>query len=184
VWEAGSGHSPPDLDNNRLEKDLKGLIFSPNDLLQRCPVSPTLQASVRRCGWPTLDSLKGKFIIVLHGDDEQAARYLTDVNQYQGGPEVGNNEYRGNKVSFVAPDMTTREVISDAKWVNAVFFNVHNTDGLELSKLVYDKGMVSRIWRIDNTFEWLQARANKAHHIATDHVSQERFVPPATHICG
>ncbi len=203
-WEVG-GHHPVDLDNNRLEQDLRGLLYTPGDLLRNCPGAATLQDAVTNCGWPTLESLRGKFIIVLMGDDQrQLANYLDDVNQYRGGYGVGNNGYHGNKICFVAPDISTyeaREIDQEYRatsgrtvsWHNAVFFNIHNAasevwaSGNNLwapARIVFQRHLVSRAWRIDNQNEWAQARINLAHHLATEHVAQELFTPRAVDVCG
>jgi hypothetical protein len=194
-WEGG-GHKPVDLDNNRLARDFDGVLFTPVDMLSNCPGSASLQDAVRRCGWPTLATLRGKFIIVLMADEQRnLADYLFDVNYYRGGPSAGNNGYRGNKIAFVAPDIQTYEA-SEADqdgWQNAVFFNIHNRmsdiaasadNGWVPAKAVFQKKLVSRAWRIDSPSEWARARENFAQHLATEHVSQDLFEPRAVDSCG
>jgi hypothetical protein len=62
-------------------------------------------------------------------------------------------------------------------WLNSIFFNCHNSDGLEVPQAVYQGGLVSRIWRIDDQDEYDFALSSKAHHIATDHVTRDLFSP-------
>jgi hypothetical protein len=39
-------------------------IFKPAEMLSRCSGASNLHQAVQRCGWPTVDELKGKFLIV------------------------------------------------------------------------------------------------------------------------
>lgn len=65
-----------------LQSELQGILFTPQDLLARHPGARTLHAAVKpdasgRSGWPTVDELRGRVIIVIHGVAE-------DVNAYFG----------------------------------------------------------------------------------------------------
>ena len=174
-WEA-RGHKPVDLDNNRIAADLRNLLYTPLDLKRNNPANLTLQGVIRRGGWPTLGDLRGKFIIVLHGEDRHLNGYLHDVNNYRGGRR-GNGSYRrGPKCCFVAPEIKNAAALRNKK--NCVFFNLKMRDS-RVASSVFRAGFVSRIYRIDNETQWKRAREHRVHHLGTDHISIRQFGPPA-----
>jgi hypothetical protein len=180
MWETG-GHFPVDLDNRRLEKDLAGMLYTPVKLLQRCTQATNIQEAVKICGWPTLSELAGKFLVVLQGNNQAAQNYLHHVNSYHGDPNVGKEGYQGNKVSFVAFDITNGQETNQHP--DAVFFNLEKTNVSEAKK-IYENKFVSRVWEIKNQSEWNNARKNYVHHLCTDHVSVDLFVPRAVDANG
>lgn len=174
-WEAG-GHKPVDLDNNRLAADMGNLLYTPLDLKRNSPDNLSLQSVIRRHGWPTLGDLRGKFIIVLHGEDRHLNGYLHDVNNYRGGLR-GNGSYRrGPKCCFVAPEIKSAAAIRNKR--NCVFFNL-KMENHKVALSVYRANFVSRIYNIDNEAQWKRAREHKVHHLGTDHISIQQFGPPA-----
>ncbi len=185
-WETG-GHKPVDLDNNRLARDLPGMIFRPQDILAKCPNTRTLTDAINRCGWPKLEELRGKFIVVLMGSNDNEEDYLDDVNQYQGDASVGNNGYHGNKLNFVGPDITDCGPLNESRWRNAIFFNI-NIDEAFAASCVRDRHKVSRIFgefgSINDESDWQKAINNHTHHVATDHVTQRMFNPRLVDQCG
>src|SRR5262249_25835735 len=94
-WETG-GHKPVDLDAT-LSRELfdagtgRSLIYTPVDMMNTSPRAVNLQQAVTNPGsaWPTLSSLAGKFIVVLHGDNDHLKGYLWDVNYYRPGSHTG-----------------------------------------------------------------------------------------------
>ena len=174
-WETG-GHKPVDLDNNRLAPDMGNLLYTPLDLKRNSPDNLSLQTVIHRRGWPTLGDLRGKFIIVLHGDDKHLNGYLHDVKNYRGGFK-GNSAYRsGPKCCFVAPEINSAAAIRYKR--NCVFFNLKMRNS-RVALSVYRANFVSRIYNIDNEAQWKRAREHKVHHLATDHISIKQFGPPA-----
>ncbi|MFI5391850.1 MAG: hypothetical protein ACHQYQ_10860, partial [Bacteriovoracales bacterium] len=180
MWEPG-GHFPVDLDNERLEKDLAGLLYTPVQLLQKCPQATNIQEAVKICGWPTLSELVGKFLVVLQGNNQAAQNYLHHVNSYYGDRNLGNEGYQGNKVSFVAFDITSSDEIHQHP--DAVFFNLEKTNVSDAKK-VFENKFVSRVWEIKNQSEWNDARKNYVHHLCTDNVSVDIFEPRAVNASG
>jgi hypothetical protein len=218
-WE--DGWKPVDLDR-RFQSRFGAALFTPSQLLARCPAAHTLQQAVQMpgCGWPTVDELRGRVMMVLMGDNGEEANYLDDVNGYRGAPNNGYDPSAG-RVSFVGPDIpfrvgtTVRNVMvgrslqvqvgdlpppascgqlltSEPKatsgrkvsWADAVFFNLHNKDGLDYARCTYDHKVVTRIWRIDGQDEWTPARASRGQHLATDEVMSAIRTPRAVDACG
>lgn len=163
-------HDPAALDA-AVRSVLGDNLLLPSEVLQYCKGSTSLQAAVSKCGWPSLVALQGKFLVVLHGNDAAGDEYLK------------HGRHERSAVAFVAPDMVSPETPSYARWGDAVFYNVHNTDGLHLAAVVFNLGLIARVWRIDSQQEWSLAYASLAQHLATDHVRGE-FAPPATDRCG
>ena len=81
----GADHMPADLDRDlamALDPPWTGAgaswIYRPADLLASCPAAAgqpplTLQGAIKKCGWPTLDALRGKvlFVVMQTQDDTQ-----------------------------------------------------------------------------------------------------------------
>ncbi len=177
-WK-GDGHNPADLDAT-IDASMGGLIYRPAMLKQGAPGASNLRDAIRRVGWPELDSLGGKFIFVMMGNDKANERYLYDVLGYDGGFRDGHQGYVGNRNIFAAPEdnvLAKLNLKPGDNWLNAVFFNCHNNDGLNIPAAVYRAGFVSRVWRIDSQAEYNVALASKAQHIATDHVTRNLFLP-------
>lgn len=68
-------HPPYALDQLIFDVLGRANVFTPGDLLATKPGATTLHEAVRE-GWPTVDSLRGKFIFVIHGDDKDLASYM------------------------------------------------------------------------------------------------------------
>jgi hypothetical protein len=135
------------------------------------------------CSWPTLEALRGKFIVVLMGNDDAARRYLDEANEYRPRPHGG---YAGPRSCFVAPDLAGRgRELDDAHWRNAVFFNAHNTNALDTAALAFGRHVITRVWKVDGPDQWAAARRARAHHLATDEVMTGRLSEPrAVDTCG
>jgi len=130
----------------------------------------SLREAIRKNGWPVLRDLRGEFIFVLMGGDDSSEAYLRDQGR--------------NGTCFAAPEEKILEKINvpaDSPWQNSIFFNCHNLDGAAAPRAVFDNGFVSRIWRIDDQGEYDFAMSSLAHHLATDHVTQDLFRPLLTH---
>jgi hypothetical protein len=156
-------HEPADLD--RTVKTLVGdLVFGPAHL-SAGHAGESLRGVIASRGWPLLESLKGRLLFVLMGDDEAAAEYSLSL--------------RLNALCFAAPehDIVGKVLRPGQEWSNAVFFNCHNTDGSDSPLLVHQLGLVSRLWRVDSQREYAFALSCRAHHVATDHVTSDLFLP-------
>jgi hypothetical protein len=62
-------HTPADLDN-AIEQYLGPYLYRPRDQMNRCSGADTdnLRKCVASAGWPTLDQLRGKFIVAVIGN--------------------------------------------------------------------------------------------------------------------
>lgn len=60
-------HTIADLDA-LLRRHLGDALFTPRELLSRCPPGATLRECARSAGWPTIDRLRGRFIVNVLGN--------------------------------------------------------------------------------------------------------------------
>lgn len=78
-------HRPEDLDR-ALRGELHGALYTPADLLARCPGDTTLSACVARAGWPPLAELRGRILVTLLGNwDDLGAQATADWATYATG---------------------------------------------------------------------------------------------------
>jgi hypothetical protein len=162
-WTAG--HLPADL-NRLIDHELPSIVYTPREFALRNPNANNLREVVKTNGWPRLDALKNKFIFVIMGSDKTSAEYLAKTKM------AG--------ICFAASENRACEKLNplpDSPWLNSIFFNCHNTDGISGPRAIYQAGYVSRIWRVDNQCEYNLALDSLAHHIATDHVTKNLFRP-------
>src|SRR5262249_55477119 len=73
-----STHTPADLDAI-LERWLGPYLFRPRDLMATCPGSQTLRDCVRTAGWPTIDQLRGRFLVTVIGNYNGEAGSIADA---------------------------------------------------------------------------------------------------------
>jgi hypothetical protein len=62
-----ASHTPADLDS-ALEQYLGPYLYRPRDQMGRCSGASNLRQCVATAGWPTLDQLRGKFIVTVIGN--------------------------------------------------------------------------------------------------------------------
>ncbi|MEQ9364427.1 MAG: Ca2+-dependent phosphoinositide-specific phospholipase C, partial [Leptospirales bacterium] len=130
-------------------------ILKPADLLAACPGASNLkQAITGSCAWPTLNSLKGKWIFVL----------------VAGG-------YSGDRVGFT-PGGTGSIAAVDAS--SSVFYNQGSQDN-NVSNYIYNQGFVSRRYVLDDANGFNSAIAGNIHHIATNRINYRRDGWSKTH---
>lgn len=159
-------HGPPSIDAAIREGMDSRNVFTPAELLERCPDATTMQDSVGAsgCGWPPLISLLGRFIFVITDANGDEGR----IGQYLSGDE-------GARMAFVAPRLEPA-----ARWVefpDAVFFNMETRSrGAELR----EAGLVSRTWGLGPE-EWDEAVESQVQHLATNNVSYHNDPDVKTH---
>ena len=61
-------HNARSLDA-QLRAQLGEALFSPRELTQQCADASNVKESVARCGWPTIDALRGRVLVVATGGD-------------------------------------------------------------------------------------------------------------------
>lgn len=129
---------PDDLDRLLLAVFTKQEIFTPADLLQD-------KASLKEAAfsnWPTLDSLKGKFVFVL--TDGTFLNYRKPLNEYL-------SAQKSEAVCFVSPRVSSGKEIFRPKGFsrhnaqNVVFYNLKEEhDGL--AQLIADQECITRAY--------------------------------------
>jgi|GEM_PF-3793559 len=167
-----NGHSPMDLDSNINRCLSFRNIFTPAMFLH---TTGSLQQAAAS-GWPVLDSMKGKFVIVLTGNNPACSAYLKS----------------SQPTCFVAPqNIDSMEVLSGG-WNNAVFFNF-STSRAGVARFVSSHGLVARMYAkprlktagsMESSADYELALKYHIQHIATDHVSKNMFAPRLTDVCG
>lgn len=137
-----------------LSSELGDAIYRPADLLATAPGASSLRDAVQQVGWPRLVDLRGRFLVVLTGKDEDLASYAATSRE----PMV----FRSALVDR-ASDVPGGDE-------NVVFYNMHANDVAHARK-VYDEGFVSRAYYLDEPGPWDRAVDSRCHHLATDMVN-------------
>ena len=130
-------------------------IYRPRDLLAREPGAASLQGAVAAQGWPTLDALRGKFLFVVTGGEDDLATYA------RSGTANGRAAFLSTSVS------RARDVPAEP---HIVFYNM-NGEKVRFAEKVHEAGLVSRAYYVDTPARWQSAVDHDCHHIATDHVN-------------
>jgi hypothetical protein len=168
------GHNPLDLDSNIRRCLTRDMIYTPYRFLLAGGAGSLQQAAAS--GWPLLDSLKGKFVIVLTGNNPACSVYLKSAQT----------------ACFVAPQNIDSTEVLSGDWSNAVFFNF-STSQAGVARFVSSHGLVARMYAkprlktagsIESPADYELALKYQIQHIATDHVSQKMFSPRLTDVCG
>lgn len=152
------GHKKSDL-YHQIEKFLPpASILKPGDLMTACPGAKTLQESVTRpgCGWPRLNDLKGKFILVVSGGSSSFA-----IPAYQLDSEL---------VFLVSRDTRPENMYNSP---DRIFFNMPGPE--PFASLVREAGFVSRCYWLDSRTKYEKAAALGANLLATDDLDPALF---------
>jgi len=147
------GHTKDDLYALMRKKFPDGGIFTPGDLLAACPEAKNLQEAVTRpgCGWPLLDDLRGKVILVVSDgrDDIKAAGY----------------DLQKDLFFLVAKGHDPKSLHADP---DLVFFNMAGPNPFLTE--VKKAGFVSRSYWLNDKDSYLKAKSLGANHLATDRI--------------
>lgn len=154
-----SDHSPNDLDALLVAKMGRGRLWTPADLVGTSGLS--LQRAIQQNGWPTLGSLRGRWIFVLTGGDVKSAGAV--LNKY-----VDEGRRAASRIAFVAPGIGSASDIGARDYV--VYFNHDASEG-NLARAVFDSGFVTRMYDVNSSGSWNSAVASKVHVIATNKVN-------------
>jgi hypothetical protein len=164
------GHRPSDLDAE-IEAALgKDAIVRPSDLLASCPGATTLRAAVSGgCHFPTLASLRGKFLVAVTGGSSCNTKSL--VSQYGGSAPP-------SRLAFLAPDLNDACPVEqyDTR-PGVVFLNMPLRERARVAA-VRTRGLVARVYGngltgVDSAVDFAAARLAGATHVATNRVSFE-----------
>jgi hypothetical protein len=155
------GHLPTDLDK-RLQEDLGSMIFSPADLLERCPGAITLQQSIQEagCEWPSLQELRGRIMIVFTS---------SPIGDY-----VAHGTTASQRLAFIAPQIEDSAAI--ARFPYAVFFNVSKSVALAtgVPHDLHAQKLIGRTWDVNDAETWRRISNLPLQHIATNKVNTEK----------
>jgi len=167
-FEAGTGHSPDDLDWI-LRGRLGPSLLTPAEILKRCPHAFTLREAVAlpNCGWPSSRDLQGKFIFVLMtaGPDEEKA-----VRAYAPTAEAALK-----RAAFIAPTATGRESLESAtamagkNW--AIFLN---TNATSIPAAAVPRGIVVRQGVVDYLNGFRVMTEMQVQHVATNKIFRDQ----------
>lgn len=155
-------------------------IFTPA-YLQRDASS--LLSAVQQYGWPTLEDLRGNFIIVLTGDDSNRLVSLRRmVYTY-------NEAYK--RLAFV--DIDHREARRFSKNISdidnpgyregsRVFLNIKlgHGDWIRLANGARKFGLVTRLWKANTQSDWNLAKQANVNLIATDMIHDSQWTALTT----
>ncbi len=135
-----------------------GSILTPASLMDACPGAANLQEAVTRqgCGWPTLDELKGKFILVVSDGREAFQTPAYDLQK--------------DMVFLVSKNGKESTMRDDP---NLIFFNMSGPN--PFAAAVGKAGFVSRCYFLDREKDYLKAEKIGANHLATDSIDPARF---------
>ncbi|MER2492733.1 Ca2+-dependent phosphoinositide-specific phospholipase C [Catenovulum sediminis] len=153
-----SGQTAQDLDNLIKSYINPNDILKPSDLYNACPNANNLkQAVTGSCNWPTLSSLKGKWMFV-----------ITDPSYADG---------RSNRLGFTSASVDSN---SDVDSSSKIFFNTDNTSQ-SLGRHIHINNFVSRRYVVNNSSGFINAKNAWVHHIATDKVNYVQDTWAKTH---
>lgn len=119
---ANPNQSPEGLDA-LVRSYLGDALVTPRDLMNRCPEAKTLHEAVTRCGWPTLDELRGKALVALIGWGRNEPSLLQDYAQLASGPQTALN-----RALFLAPLFLWRQDETLRAFPNVLFHVEANDD--------------------------------------------------------
>ncbi|MBL8611250.1 MAG: chitobiase/beta-hexosaminidase C-terminal domain-containing protein [Myxococcales bacterium] len=165
-----AGHSRADLEA-QLDKALGPALFRPAALFGSCAGAQSVREAVTGgCKWPTLDALRGRFVVLFTGgtgcDPASAA------SAYVAPPGAARD-----RAGFSAPNVTPScpfTAYDDKK--DFAFFNLDEPN-LPAAKAIRQAGLVSRAYKgglgggFDDEASYAAARAAGVHLVATNQVN-------------
>ena len=152
---ASASQSAAVLDGLLIDALGEDHIYRPRDLLAREPGAGSLQEAVAAQGWPTLEELRGKFVFVVTGGEDELATYA-------------NSKTANERVAFLSTSVSRAGDVPAEH--DIVFYNMSG-ENVRFARNVQAAGLVSRAYYVDNKERWRSAIDHDCHHIATDHVN-------------
>lgn len=170
--ESVSQRTPAGLDR-RLRDHLGSALFTPADLLASCPGSVSLQDALQRCGWPTLDALRGRVIALTFG---YSNTQFPNVQGYTG--EAMNWIYAGEqatgqrRAAFLAPLGLTGDdgVLASRNWVVA-HTEVSDQRAVAIRQHPAFSHMLFRSAQADDALTFNRRQQSCQNFITTDRIS-------------
>lgn len=156
------GHAPEDLDLALTGALGRSNVLAPADLVEACQGATSVRDAVTgACAFPTLGALRGKFVFAVTGgtscQDSLVARY--------------GGEHPRERIAFVAPNVDASCPVAsyDAR-PDIVFLNMPSTEMARASE-VQSRGLVARIYGLNDASSFDAGRTAGAEHLATDKVN-------------
>lgn len=167
-----TGHMPSDFDEHVSDILGRENIAAPADFIAACDGAKTLRESVTgNCKFPSLGSLRGKFIIAGTGGSGCDAN--SHVSKYGG-------DKPAERLAFISADLNANCPLEKYdEHPDIVFLNM-NYDGRAQAQAVRDKGLIGRIYKgglnggLDTQEDFVGAKTAGAQHLATDKVNVEQ----------
>ncbi len=157
-FQQSTNQTPESLDVLLASKLGRSNIWGPPDLIGD---AANLQAAVDTYSWPTLESLRGKFIFACTTGNLNSPD--SHLNQY-----VNNGLTANQRLAFVAPEITRSSDITAHDY--AVIFNLDSSHS-SLGQDVLDAGFISRAYGLDSQSKWCAAWNSAVHHLTTNKVN-------------
>lgn len=172
-----SGQQASDLDTLLKQRLSENVLLTPADLLAACSQANTLQEAVTSgCSWPELEQLRGRIIVIVTGGNACGSSY---VNSY-----ANSNSVAKIRRAFVAPDLSAICPFSSYKnKQHVIFFNMTTLDSSR-AKEVQAAGFVGRVWGLNTSTSWNNAKKAKAQLLGTDKVNHLKDSWSKTHNSG
>jgi hypothetical protein len=149
-------HTPDQLDNT-LRTVLASDLFTPADMLTLNPNYTTLRDAAEKGHWPTLLSLRGKFIFMINKRDSYCGKGGASANA---------------RACFVLKTMDSVDDTSDY----VCFYNT-NMDGGELGPELFRRHLAGRQHTEGGSFvtasQWAEGRKNQFTLLGTDEVNAQ-----------
>ncbi|MGC4116768.1 MAG: Ca2+-dependent phosphoinositide-specific phospholipase C [Myxococcales bacterium] len=137
----GGTQSPEALDGLLAEHLGRNTLYTPADLVARCEGARSPAEAVRKCGWPTVQELRGRFLVALTGGgscepDLPLAGYAKDASTAL------------SRLAFLAPSIegSCTRAEYEAHQPQVVFFNLDWAQRDEVAKLRPSR-FVSRLYQ-------------------------------------
>ena len=167
-----TGHMPADFDKRLSDALGRENIAAPADFISACPGAANLRAAVTgTCKFPSLGSLRGKFIIAGTGGSGCDAN--SHVSKYGGAKP-------SDRLAFMSADLDGDCPLAEYdKHPDIVFLNM-KLDDRGQAQAVRDKGLIGRIYTgglnggLDSQDDFNSAKTAGAQHLATDKVNVEQ----------
>jgi hypothetical protein len=157
------GHGAADLDQRLEAHFAPDALLRPAHVADRCGAARTVREAVLRCGWPRLDELSGRIVVVLTGGDGCSRDDALD--RYVGGGDMARE-----RAAFIAPSLSDACTIDDYARAGHVLFLNLDVGQMDLARGARDRGLVARMWTLHDAHDWQRALSAGVNFLATDHV--------------
>jgi hypothetical protein len=164
--EAAHGHGAEDLDERIGAHFASSALLRPGDVADRCGSARSAREGVAGCGWPRLDELAGRIVFVLTGGDGCSRGDVLDGY-------VGGGRTARERAAFIAPTLGPGCTLDGyARTGHVVFVNL-DAGQMHLARDARDRGLLARIWTLEDADDWQRALSAGVNFLATDHVDKD-----------